>query len=483
MTGARVLLAGATPSTATPLVSALTAAGHQVSTVTDLAAAADELSRSRYDAHVLELTALPPDDGSLEALLDRQPASMGILLLPADSGADMVDEQLRRGWTDVIAPGSSANHVVERVTQAVGRALRIREMIRGGTLTPLHAISEEFLLTLDLDMLLQCIVETAQREARCDRVSLMLVETDGLHIRAAVGLPVEYIRNWVGQLGVGIAGHTAITGETLILHRGSEHPKFRDHLKNADIASAVCLPLKVRHKVIGVLNVTNFVGRDRFFDSDVKLLSLLAAQAAVAIQNANLYDNLQTSYLNTIVSLANALEARDNYLSGHSSHVADWSFRIAHHMNLSPKEIDDIRNASTLHDIGKIGVRDAVLLKPGSLDESEWRILQQHPEMGSRIIAPVRHLARALPLILHHHERWDGQGYPSGLAGEDIPLGARIIAVADTYDAMTSHRPYRSAFDRERALAEIRRVSGTQLDPRVVAAFLEVIESEHEPAR
>ena len=477
MMEARILVISTTPSLTSQVVGTLSGRGYLVTTAGNLEGGAEELSRSRYDALVLDAAAVP-EGSDPNDLVSNNPSVIGVLILPAAASEEMIIGHLRDGWAEVLAQPLDQEGILSRLAHALKRALRVRETIRSSTLTPLARISEDFLLNLELDTLLSEIVQTAKREARCDRVSLMLIEDHELRIRAAVGLDKGAFDKWRGKIGVGIAGYTAASGEPVIINHGEEDKRFVRHLKDDKIKSAISMPLRVKNKTIGVLNLTNFMGCDRFFESDVQFLSLLAGQAAVAIENANLYNSLQTSYLHTIVSLANALEARDPYLSGHSTKVLTYAVQIARKLGLSDREIEDIRNAAMLHDIGKIGVRDAILLKPGRLDDSEWKILRTHPEMGSNIIAPVRHLARCLPLIMHHHEAYDGAGYPSGLAGNEIPFGSRVIAVADTYDAMISNRPYREALSHEAAVTELRRVAGSQLDPDCVAAFLAVLEDE-----
>jgi len=184
-------------------------------------------------------------------------------------------------------------------------------------------------------------------------------------------------------------------------------------------------------------------------------------------------DNIQL--FDTIKVLATALDARDHYTHGHSQQVTEYAVEIAQEIGLSAKEIDVIRDAGLLHDIGKIGIPDAILLKPGRLTEEEYAIIKKHPEIGKKILQPVNCLADKIPLIYHHHERVDGQGYPEGLAGDNIPLGARILAVADAYQAMTSDRPYRSAMPMQVAISELEKFKGKQFDPMIVEAFLRIL--------
>jgi len=183
-------------------------------------------------------------------------------------------------------------------------------------------------------------------------------------------------------------------------------------------------------------------------------------------------EKIRASFVRAITSLAYALEARDTYTSGHSQRVAEIAVAIAAALELPQESVERVRLAGLLHDIGKIGVREAVLNKPGSLTDEERRHMQEHPEIGERVLSPVTDDGEILQLIRSHHERFDGTGYPDGLKGPQIPLGARILAVADAYEAMTSERPYRKAMSRETALAELVRCKGTQFDPRAVDAFV-----------
>jgi len=191
-----------------------------------------------------------------------------------------------------------------------------------------------------------------------------------------------------------------------------------------------------------------------------------------------LYEDLQESYESTLQALVTALDFRDNETQGHSYRVVQYAVLVAEALQVTEEELIWIRRGAILHDVGKIGIADSVLRKPGKLDPAEWDEMRKHPEMGYRMLRRIRFLEPALDIVLCHQERFDGSGYPRGLKGERIPLGARIFAVVDTFDAMTSDRPYRSALSIEAARDEIRAWSGRQFDPRVVEAFLR-IDAEH----
>ena len=236
------------------------------------------------------------------------------------------------------------------------------------------------------------------------------------------------------------------------------------------------VPLRIGDRTIGVFELVRKAGEE-LSDGERKMLETLASQAAIAIENARLFEHTQRVYFDTLQALARALEARDDYTRGHSERVASLAKDTARAMELEDKTCDLIFNSALLHDIGKIGVRDAILLKPRKLTEEEMDVIRKHPSFGNAILGPLKFLGEVAELVGFHHERWDGSGYPSGIEGEDIPLPSRIIAVCDTYDAMTSDRPYRDALSHEEARGLIEKESGRQLDPEVVTIFLEVTES------
>ncbi len=181
---------------------------------------------------------------------------------------------------------------------------------------------------------------------------------------------------------------------------------------------------------------------------------------------------LEEAYFHTVKALAAAIEARDPYTGGHVERVAEYAVAIARELGWTEDRIAVVRLGAALHDVGKIGVDDAILRKPASLSEQEWALMRMHPEIGARLLQNVPFLLPYTPVVLHHQERWDGKGYPHGLSGEQIPAEARVVAVADAFDAMTTTRPYRAALPEEAALEEIQRHAGSQFDPEAAAAFL-----------
>ncbi len=231
------------------------------------------------------------------------------------------------------------------------------------------------------------------------------------------------------------------------------------------------------NSALGVLIVWGYAGED-FADDVLDILRIFATIAGAALVNLRLYTNLQKSFLKTLQSLANGLEARDEYTRGHSERVMQVATLVASELAVSPDSIDSLRNASLLHDIGKIGIPDGILRKAGKLTAEEWEQMRRHPIVSEEICRPLGLAPEVLFLIKHHHEHLDGHGYPSGLRPQDLPLLQRILVVADTFDAMRSRRPYRDCMPREELVSELNRNAGRTLDPTVVDALLNLLEGE-----
>jgi putative nucleotidyltransferase with HDIG domain len=252
--------------------------------------------------------------------------------------------------------------------------------------------------------------------------------------------------------------------------------------------ATICLPLQTPHRQYGGmwLNIPeDFWHKEGYADN----LQTLANQAALALERGILLDEtrqqkdqirrafneLEVTYDQTLVALTAALDARDRETEGHSVRVSKLTRMLGNRVGLSENQLKILERGALLHDIGKIGISDTILLKPGPLDQGEWHLMHQHPDIGARIIEGIPFLQEALPVIRYHQERWDGSGYPIGLKGSDIPQPARIFAVADVFDALTSHRPYRNRQSPQEALAYLRSQAGIQFDPEVVGALVELV--------
>jgi putative nucleotidyltransferase with HDIG domain len=264
-----------------------------------------------------------------------------------------------------------------------------------------------------------------------------------------------------------ILSHDALVDERFIHSRSVVNQKVR---------SAMCAPLVNRTKVHGIIYVDSTDKSNLFTRNDLSLLSAMALKAGIALDNARLYDDLRNLLYNTVETLIRAIQAKDKYTSGHSTRVSRYGLMIAERLGLTIKEKHHLYLASMLHDIGKIGVPDDLLNRPGKLTSEEIARVREHVSLGASMLKSLGEMHPIVPLILHHHEAFDGSGYPDGLKGEQIPLISRIIAVADTFDAMTSDRSYRKARSHEEAIEELKRFSGKSFDPKVVEVFLELLD-------
>ena len=249
----------------------------------------------------------------------------------------------------------------------------------------------------------------------------------------------------------------------------------RESVLRLRLKSVMVVPLRHHETVIGVIYVDSRRAVRGFTEEDLRVLEALADHAAIAIANARLVEESNEMLMSTIEALAEAIEKRDSYTGGHTRRVLELSLAIGAEMSLGEEDRQNLRMAAVLHDIGKIGVEDRVLLKQGPLVGEEQRQIKRHPELGGDIVNHIRRLQKALPGILLHHEKIDGTGYPFGYAGERIPLIARIIAVADCVDAMMTDRPYRKGLPRAAVLKELAACSGTQFDPAVAAAAVTIL--------
>jgi HD-GYP domain-containing protein (c-di-GMP phosphodiesterase class II) len=333
--------------------------------------------------------------------------------------------------------------------------------------------------TLDTGEIRKRAIVAAMRLLDAEAGSLLLIdeESQDLFFEVALGDKGSEIKEVRLKKGEGIAGWVAEKGDAIIVHDVQSDPRF---FKIADVKSTyttrnmVCVPVKSKDRMLGVLQAINKKS-GVFTEEDMEALSALANQVATAIENANLYQELKDTFYGTAEALAETIEKRDPYTGGHTKRVMNYCLMIGESIGLSIKQIEDLRLASILHDVGKIGIRDDVLLKKERLNSEEYEKMIMHSKYGSEILSHIKQLKDVIPGVRSHHERIDGKGYPDNLKNNDIPLIAKIIAVADTFDAMTTDRPYRNAMSLDNAIQELRTNAGIQFDKDIVDTFIKLL--------
>lgn len=354
-------------------------------------------------------------------------------------------------------------------------------------LTALREIDQAIASTFDLRMSLDILLSRARTLLAVDAAIVLLLNPvqRTLEYGAGIGFRTNAVQNVSVRLGKDYAGKVAEERRIIQIPSLADKPDdflLTGFLKEEQFVSYRGAPLIVKGKVLGVLEVFNrsFTERDQDW---LDFFSTLAGQAAIAIDNAELFDDLQASnielslaYEATIEGWSRALDLRDKETEGHTQRVTHLTMELALQLGFSDDQLVHVRRGALLHDIGKMGVPDHILLKPDALTEDEWEIMKKHPVFAYEMLLPIRYLkSAALDIPYCHHEKWDGTGYPHGLKGEQIPLVARIFAVVDVWDAITSNRPYRPAWTKEKALEYIKEQSGKYFDPLVVKAFLKMI--------
>jgi len=325
------------------------------------------------------------------------------------------------------------------------------------------------------DSLLELTLETLREALGALRGAIYLFNEDKVCIEPVVlsGIAEDKVPKKI-ELGEGTLGWVAKERKPISIPFLGKKEEQGDDLFSS---SLICVPLVSKDKLLGVIVLSGKTTGDNFSEDDIRILSHLASQISISIRNARLNNDIEKAYFETISALALAVEAKDPYARGHSERVANIAVKIAKKMKLDKENFAILRDACKLHDIGKIGIEDSVLQKPGKLSPAELKIMHKHPYVGSNIIRPLKTFKHLVEPILQHHEKLDGSGYPKGLKGEEISIIARILCVADMFDALTTNRPYREALDYSEAVKELDRlVEAGIIDKEVVDFLKEVTE-------
>jgi response regulator RpfG family c-di-GMP phosphodiesterase len=465
--------------------------GYIVRTAEDGAAALEELCNAHYDLIISDLK-MPRMGGIelLDAIGTAAPNALTVIMTGFGTVETAIDA-MKRGAYDYILKPFKVEEVIRVVQRGIEKQRLSAENLRLREAVSLYAVSEAIAASLSLEEVLATIGDTALHELHGDLVSTWLDDGEGgyferqrLFREAGAAPPVSQRglerpahdgeRITFAGPDCGVLAPQAFIDHyaafSALLEHGTKGARFFALAPKATVVSLVSVPLRMKTRLLGWIGVASFTRQKRFNEGHRKLLSIVGSRAAAAIENARLYEDLRATFQQTIQGLARAIDKMDRYTAGHSERVAMYATYLATKLGLPPDVVEIVRQSALMHDIGKIGCV-MNLNKPGKLTQDEYEVFKRHPIYGRDILDPIKFLHPLIPGVHLHHERWDGRGYPMGLKGNGVPLIARIIAVADTYDAMTSDRAYRRALPHEVAVGEIERCSGTQFDPEVARSF------------
>ncbi|MBN1445835.1 MAG: response regulator [Candidatus Omnitrophica bacterium] len=372
---------------------------------------------------------------------------------------------LKSGATDFLVKPLIIQDLLFTVKRSLESGMLTKEISKFKMIEAILELNRVLVSLTSLDLLLDRVVSIMDNIFQPEKIAVYIAgaEEEGLFLRKNVSKssfkkgksPLSFRHDEVADI---------------FRNRKARVEKTKNH--------GIKIPLCGKEKAIGFIDVEFPEGRE-IKEEEIKFLEVFAIQVGIGIENANLFDVVKESYLNSIRSLVNSLEAKDAYTKGHSEQVAYYSCLIGREMELPARDLEILRNASYLHDLGKLGIKDSVLLKPGPLDRDEIELIRQHPSMTIKILEPLGLRKEEIDTCFYHHERINGKGYPAGLKGEEIPFFAKILSVADAYSAMVSERPYRKGLTKKQAVKELEKWAGIQFDRDIVNVFLKIL-SENE---
>jgi len=461
----------------------LGAEGYFVATAEDGTAALNKLSGARFDLVISDLKM--PKMGGIELLHAVQtvaPHALTIIMTGFGTVETAIDA-MKKGAYDYVLKPFKVDEVIRVVERGLEKQQLTRENLRLHEALSLYKVSEAITASLSLDEVLRTVEQTALGEIKGDLLSTWLENGEGGFferqrvINSSRNESTKRMKSFGQYRPSAFVEHFA--KDATLLEHHSTASKFFEAPADLPVQSLIAVPLRMKARLFGWVSVASFQETALFDEGQRKLLAIVGSRAAAAIENARLYEDLQASFQQTIQGLAKAIDKMDRYTAGHSERVASYAMYLAVRMGMAPDLIEVVRQSALMHDIGKIGCV-MNLNKPGKLTQDEYDIFKKHPGFGKDILDPIKFLHPLVPGVHLHHERWDGRGYPLALRGNDIPVIARIISVADTYDAMTSDRAYRRALPHDVAVGEIERCSGSQFDPEVADLFISGLDEYRE---
>lgn len=450
--------------------------GYSIETASDGQRALELLSRGDFSLVLTDLKM--PNMGGLELLkaIRQHTPDVATIVMTGFGTVETAIDAMKAGAYDYLLKPFKIDEVLLIVKRALEGQRMKNENLRLRETLSLYKVSEAIAMSLSLDEVIETVMSTALEEVRADQAVVLLNDGTGNYFvredrkspeyRPPGGLPSlqasEIQRYFEDDRPLRESGEAVLR---FFRDDGEVEPK-----------SLLVTRLRMRGTVLGFLCCVSYTKARAFDEGQRKLLAIMSNRAAASIENAKLFEDLKATFQQTIQGLAKTIDKMDTYTAGHSERVAAYAQILAIKMGLSEEEIEVVRQSALLHDIGKVGCV-LNLNKPGKLTREEYALFKKHPGFGRDILEPITFLEPVVPGVYSHHERWDGHGYPEGLKAQGIPLVARIVAVADTYDAMTSDRAYRRALPHQTAVDEIHRCSGTQFDPDVAGEWKEAIEN------
>ena len=481
------------------LMDILTDVGYKVTVASTGKEGINFAKKNTFDLVISDLKISDMD--GLNVIKEIKKISPGIMtiIITAYATVETAQDALREGVFDYVTKPFDAKSLVFIVNRAIkskkltmanqqlmkdliDQKVKLEEEVED--LSILYKIKQEICSTLELNKILKIIVGRAADilDAQVCVILLMNPSSKELFVQWAHGLSKEYIETTKIKINEEISGWVAGHNEAIIVENLKEDSRFNKRKQEKYYTdSFISVPLILKEEVIGVINANGKILKNIFTEHDLRLLSGVAMEAAIAIEHAARYKDLQDRYLKSIAVLANALDNKIKCTEDHSKNVAKYAAAIAKKLGLSKKEIETIKQAGKLHDLGKIIVSDTILTKKDKLTEEEWDKIKQHSLVSAEIIKPLDFMEDVGKIITQHHERVDGKGYPYGLQKEQISIGARILSVVDAFDAMTTNRPYRSKkASIDEAIAELKKFSGTQFDSKIVEILIELVKEDPE---
>jgi response regulator RpfG family c-di-GMP phosphodiesterase len=456
--------------------------GYVVRTAEDGASAVTELTKARFDLVLSDLKM--PRMGGIELLdeIGRHAPNALTVIMTGFGTVETAIGAMKKGAYDYVLKPFKLDEVIRVVQRGLEKQRMAAENLRLREALSLYKVSEAITASLSLEQVLETVADSCVSEIRGDLVSTWLEDGEGgyferQNLRAST-LPAGAALGRIDPSKV-IA---QLQADPLLIEQGSRGTRFFEEAPALPLCSILAVPLRVQQRLIGFVFLASFTAGKHFDEGQRKLLSIIGSRAAAAIENARLYEDLQATFQQTIEGLAKAIDRMDRYTAGHSERVAQYAVFLAQALGFGPIETEIVRQSALMHDIGKIGCV-LNLNKAGKLTSGEYDAFKLHPIYGRDILEPIKFLRPLIPGVHLHHERWDGQGYPLKLKGNEIPVIARIISVADTYDAMTSDRSYRRSLPHQVAVAEIDRCCGSQFDPELGHLFTSRIEGLRDERR